>query len=359
MNSFLYFLPNLENIPLITTWELSELAEMKGRQELYTRQSPQRLKRMLEFSMIESAVSSNRIEGISIDERRIGTVLFGKTNLHDRNEEEVRGYRNALDLVHTQANKLELSLETICRLHELSRPGIWDSGKFKEKSGDIIEKYADGTSRVRFKTVAPGNVVEFLTVAIDGYKEQVRNNRISPLIALGAFNLDFLCIHPFRDGNGRVSRLLLLLMLYQLGYESGRYISIEKMIESTKEQYYETLELSSHNWHAGKHDAWSYINYLLFVFRNVYKEFEQRFSNTSAPRGAKTEQVINAINGFNSDFTLRELEQRCPGVSRDMIRLILKQNAQAGFIANKGRGAGSRWTRIRVIPFNEGNNKGN
>jgi Fic family protein len=163
-------------------------------------------------------------------------------------------------------------------------------------------------------------------------KFQVRESRISPLIALGTFNLDF----PFRDGNGRVSRLLLLLMLYQLGYEAGRYISIEKMIESTKEQYYETLELSSHGWHTGKHDTWPYINYLLFVFRNVYKEFEQPFANTSAPRGAKTEQVINAINGFNGDFSLRELEQYCPGVSRDTIRLILKQNAQAGFIVNKG-----------------------
>ncbi|MGN0872622.1 MAG: Fic family protein, partial [Victivallales bacterium] len=108
---------------------------MKGRQELYTKQSPQRLKRMREFSMIESAVSSNRIEGIAIEEKRVGTVLFGTTNLHDRNEEEVRGYRNALDLIHSQADKMELSLDTICRIHALSRPGIWDSGKFKEKSG--------------------------------------------------------------------------------------------------------------------------------------------------------------------------------------------------------------------------------
>ena len=348
----------MKNVPLITTWELAELAEMKGRQELYTKQSPQRLKRMREFSMIESAISSNRIEGIAIDEKRVGTVLFGTTNLHDRNEEEVRGYRNALDLIHSQADKLGLSLDTICRLHALSRPGIWDSGKFKEKSGDIIEKYADGSSRIRFKTVEPEKVADFLTAAINGYQEQIRNNWISPLIALAAFNLDFLCIHPFRDGNGRVSRLLLLLMLYQLGYEAGRYISLEKMIESTKEQYYETLELASRDWHTGKHDAWPYINYLLFVFKNVYKEFEERFAHTAAPRGAKTEQIIRTINGFSSDFTLRQLEQQCPGISRDKIRLVLKQRAQAGFIFCTGRGAGSRWTRIRVIPSNEGNNKG-
>ena len=353
MNTFLYFLQNLKNVPLITTWELNELAEMKGHQELYTRQSPQRLKRMREFSMIESAVSSNRIEGISIDEKRIGTVVFGNTNLRDRNEEEVRGYRNALDLIHSQYKKLSLSLETICRFHALARPGMWDSGKLKEKSGDIIETYPDGSSRIRFKTVAPENVEQYLNTAI----EKIRDNRISPLIALAAFNLDFLCIHPFRDGNGRVSRLLLLFMLYQLGYEAGRYISIEKMIENTKAQYYETLELSSLNWHDGKQDAWPYINYLLFTFKSIYKDFESRFEATKVPRGEKTAVVIRAINDFKNSFTLKELEQRCPGVSRDMIQTVMKQNAK--FLKCSGHGAGSRWERIEVIPLNSGNNDGN
>lgn len=357
MNTFLHFLPNLKSIPMITTWELAALAEMKGHQELYTRQSPQRLKKMLEFSMIESAVSSNRIEGVSIEAKRVGTVLFGNTNPRDRNEEEVRGYRNALELIHARANKLKLSLETLCQLHALSRPGLWDSGKFKEKAGDIIEIYSDGASRIRFKTVAPEKVTEYLNVAIEKYGEIIRDNRISPLIALAAFNLDFLCIHPFRDGNGRVSRLVLLLMLYQLGYEAGRYISIEKMIEATKEQYYETLELSSHDWHTGKHDAWPYINYLLFTFKNVYKEFESRFADSSAPRGEKTGQIIRALNEFTGEFTLKELEQNCPGISRDMIQTVMKQNAE--YLTCTGHGAGSKWRRIEVIPLNKGNNSGN
>ncbi len=357
MNTFLHFLPKLKNIPLITSWELAELAEMKGRQELYTKQSPQRLKRMREFSMIESAVSSNRIEGIAIDEKRVGTVLFGNTNLRDRNEEEVRGYRNALELIHGQFDKLHLSLDTICRLHALSRPGMWDSGKFKEKSGDIIETYPNGTSRIRFKTVEPENVAEYLDHAINDYAEIIRDNRISPLIALAAFNFDFLCIHPFRDGNGRVSRLLLLLMFYQLGYEAGRYVSIEKMIESTKEQYYETLELSSRDWHTGKHDAWPYINYLLFTFKNVYKDFESRFESTKSPRGEKTGQIIRTLNEFTTEFSLKEVEQRCPGISRDMIQTVMKQNAT--YLQCSGHGAGSRWRRIEVIPSNKGNNNGN
>ena len=356
MNSFLFFLTNLKSIPMVTTWKLDELAQMKGHQELYTKQSPQRLQKLREYSMIESAVSSNRIEGVAIDDKRIGTVIFGKnTNLRDRNEEEVRGYRKALDLIHTQADKLPLSIETICRLHALIRPNIWDSGKFKESAGDIIETYADGSSRIRFKTVAPDQVETALTTAINEYQNTLRDNRISPLIALAAFNLDFLCIHPFRDGNGRVSRLLLLLMLYQLGYEAGRYISIEKMIESTKDRYYETLEQSSVNWHEGAHDAWPYINYLLFVLKSVYKEFESRFENTSAPRGEKSEMIINAINAFTDSFTVRQIEQQCPGVSRGLVRKIMQQYADC--LKCTGRGAGAHWERIKLLSLNEATNR--
>jgi len=357
MNTFLHFLKNLKSIPLITTWELGDLAEMKGRQELYTRQSPQRLKQLREFSIVESAISSNRIEGISIDQNRVGTVVFGTTNLHDRNEEEVRGYRKALDLIHTGFDRLPLSIETIQRFHALSCTGAWDAGQFKEKPVDIIQTYPDGSSRVRFQTVPPEDVVRYLKSTIELYEESVRDSRISPLIALAAFNLDFLCIHPFRDGNGRVSRLLLLFMLYKLGYEAGRYVSIEKTIETTKAQYYDTLELSSANWHTGEHDAWPYINYILFAIKTVYKDFESRVDAQKAPRGEKTEIVIRALNEFTGEFTLKELEQKCPGVSRDMIQLVMKRFAS--YLTCSGRGAGSRWRRMMVIPSNDGNNDGN
>lgn len=357
MNTFLHFLNNLKSFPLITTWELGDLAEMKGRQELYTKQSPQKLKQLREFSIVESAVSSNRIEGISIDQKRIGTVVFGTTALHDRNEEEVRGYRKALDLIHTGIDSLLLSTDTILRLHALSCAGAWDAGMFKEKPVDIIQTYPDGSSRIRFQTVAPENVERFLNQTIHSYEESLQGGRIPPLVALAAFNLDFLCIHPFRDGNGRVSRLLLLLMLYKLGYEAGRYISIEKMIESTKTQYYDTLELSSTNWHSGKHDAWPYINYILFTLKNVYREFESRVNALKPPRGEKTLVVIRALNEFQGSFSLKELEQQCPGVSRDMIRFVMKRYSR--YLECRGHGAGSLWRRIEVIPLSKGNNKGN
>jgi len=139
----------------------------------------------------------------------------------------------------------------------------------------------------------------------------------TPLIALAAFDLDFLCIRPFRDGNERVSRLLLLLQCCQLGYDIGRYISIERLIEENKERYYETLEHSSVGWHEGKHDPWPYINYLLFIIKSAYKEFESRLGQIKSPRGAKTQMIEAAVGRFQGSFTLSKIENACPGVSRD------------------------------------------
>lgn len=231
-----------EMIPTVTSWYLADLGEARGKQELFTRQSPQRLKVLRENAMIESAVSSNRIEGVNVDQGRIKTIFFGRAALRDRDEEEVRGYRDALKLIHEQGKNLILSEKTILDLHRLCRGHIWDSGRYKERNGDIIEKYADGRERVRFKTVPSANTPEYMNKLIEMWNQCLEEKWAHPLIALAGFNLDFLCIHPFRDGNGRVSRLLLLLQCYQLGYEVGRYISLERIIEENKERYYETLE---------------------------------------------------------------------------------------------------------------------
>jgi Fic family protein len=173
---------------------------------------------------------------------------------------------------------------------------------------------------------------------------------VHPLIALAAFNLDFLCIHPFRDGNGRVSRLLLLLQYYHLGYEVGRYISIERLIEQNKERYYETLELSSQGWHEGKHDPWAYVNYLLYVLKTAYREFEERVGQIKSPRGAKTDLVEAAIKGFSREFSLNDLERTCPGVSRDMIRRVLRDLQKAKKVECLGRGPGALWRKKGITP---------
>jgi len=334
-----------ETVPAATAWYLADLGEARGKQELFTRQSPQRLRVLREHALIESAVSSNRMEGVEIDQARVGTLVFGKPTLRDRNEEEVRGYREALQLIHEQHARLRIFEETILELHKLAKGEIWDAGHYKERNGDIVERYTDGTSRIRFQTVPAAETLAFMGELVSLWQSQMQNRPTHPLIAMAAFNLDFLCIHPFRDGNGRVSRLLLLLQCYHLGYEVGRYISLERIIEQNKERYYETLEQSSMGWHESRHDPWPYINYLLFVLKTGYREFEERLGRVLSPRGAKTEMIEAAINAMQGEFSLNRLERVCPGVSRDMIRRVLRELQRAGHVECLGRGPGATWQK--------------
>jgi Fic family protein len=350
LKTFEQFSRQTLTLPVTTGWYLSDLGEARGKQELFTRQAPQKLKVLREHALIESAVSSNRIEGVEVEQARIGTVIFGRTQPRDRDEEEIRGYRDALKLIHDQSAQLSLTTDLILQLHRLSRGNIWDAGKFKDADGEIIERYPDGRSRIRFKPVSAAQTLEWTEKLIENWRRCLRDREVPPLIALAAFNLDFLCIHPFRDGNGRVSRLLLLLQAYQLGYEVGRYISLERLIEQNKERYYETLELSSQGWHDGQHDPWPYINFVLYLFKQAYQEFEQRVGQTVAPKGAKTELIENAIAATAHSFTLNDLERACPGVSRDLIRQVLRKMKEAGTVEPLGRGPGANWRKKGITP---------
>lgn len=334
-----------ESIPAIAAWYLSDLGEASGKQELFTKQAPQRLKSLREHALIESAISSNRIEGVTVEQARVRTIVLGKPHLRDRNEEEVRGYRNALKLIYEQGMKLPVSEETVLRLHKLTRGEIRDAGKYKDKDGDIIEKYPDGREQVRFKTVSAVKTPAFMTELTDLWDNGLDERWVHPLILMAAFNLDFLCIHPFRDGNGRVSRLLLLLQLYHLGYEVGRYISIERIIEQGKDRYYETLEQSSQGWHEGKHDPWPYINYLLFTLKTAYREFEERVGQLRSPRGAKTEMITTAIAKTLGPFRVADIQRECPCVSLDMIRQVLKTMKASGQVECLGRGQNAQWQK--------------
>lgn len=337
-----------------TTWYLADLAESRGKQELFTRQSPQRLKALREHALIESAVSSNRIEGVEIDPARARTVVLGVPAPRDRNEEEVAGYRDALQLIHHSGGKLPVSEKTILQLHRLSRGDVWDAGRYKDKNVDIIESYPDGRSRVRFKSVAAKATPAAMAELVSLWEHALDQRRLHPLIGSAAFNLDFLCIHPFRDGNGRVSRLLLLLQCYHLGFEVGRYVSLERIVEQHKERYDETLEQSSAGWHQGKHDPWPYVNYLLFILKTAYKEFASRAGQVRAPRGEKTARIDQAIRGMADQFRLADLEQACPDVSRDMIRRVLRQRAREGKVECLGRGPGAPWRRKKGSTLKRG-----
>jgi Fic family protein len=334
------------SIPSAIAWTLADLAEARGRQDLFTRQSPQKLKALRENALIESAVSSNRIEGVSVDQARVRTLILGRPTPRDRDEEEVQGYRTALKEIHERAAKMPISERTVLRLHRLSRGETWDAGRYKQRDVDIIETFAGGGSRIRFKSVPAARTPPAMAELVALWNRTIKERWVHPLIALAGFNLDFLCIHPFRDGNGRVSRLLLLLQCYRLGYEIGRYISIERLIEQYKERYYETLEQCSHGWHEGKHAPWPYIGYLLFVLREAYKEFERRVEHTKSPRGAKTEFVTAAIARRDAPFRVGELQRDCPGVSLDMIRRVLKDLQQNGRVRCLTLGRDAAWNRV-------------
>jgi Fic family protein len=240
---------------------------------------------------------------------------------------------------------LSLTEDTCRKLHRLIRGEIWDAGKYKEKDSDIIEKRQDGTSSIRFRTVPAGKTSFYMKELIDSWQECISEAKVHPLIALAAFNLDFLCIHPFRDGNGRVSRLLMLLQCYHLDIGVGRYISLERLIEQNKERYYEVLEQSSLRWHEGKHDPWPAVNFLLFILTQACKEFEERVGQLKSPRGEKTEAVLAAVARQVSTFRVADLQVECPGVGVDLMRRVLARLQKAGKVKALGTGRGARWEK--------------
>ena len=331
--------------PAQAAWYIAELAEARGRQELYVRQSPQKLKVLREHALIESATSSNRIEGVEVERSRIGTLMFGKPSLRDRNEEEVHGYRNALQMIHEQGAQLPVTEDLIKKMHKLCRGDVWDAGRYKERDVDIVQTYADGRSRVRFKTVTAEETPDAMAEMVELWQRGLREEWVHPFILAAAVNLDFLCIHPFRDGNGRVSRLLFLLLSYHCGLEAGRYISLERLIEQNKERYYEVLEMSSINWHQGKQDAWPAIHFMLYMLVLACREFEQRMGSLKAPRGEKTALIEAAIDAQKQPFGIREIERACPGISVDMIRVVLKK-LRGVKVECLGRGQYAQWRKI-------------
>jgi Fic family protein len=337
------FATGIEAIPIATSWYLADLGEARGKQELFTKQSPQTLKALREHALIESAVSSNRIEGVVADQARVGTIVFGHNQLRDRAEEEIRGYRDALKQIHERGAQLPITEDTIRELHGFIRVGIEDAGQYKEKDSNIIEKLPDGRQRVRFETVPANETSKQMHELFSLWKDCVEERRIHPLILLAGMNLDFLCIHPFRDGNGRVSRLLLLLQCYHFGFEVGRYVSLERVIEENKDRYYETLEQSSQHWHQGTHDPWPYVNYILFILKSASQEFEERVGQLGSPKGAKAEMVRGAIRAQLGEFRLTDIERACPGVGREWIRKLLVDLRGSGEVICRGKGPAARW----------------
>ena len=231
------------------------------------------------------------------------------------------------------------------QLHQTTQEGAADAGQWKKKENEIIEFRENAPPTIRFRPVSVADTPAAVEELCLSYRASLNQQEVQPLVSVAALVFDFLCIHPFRDGNGRISRLLTLLGLYQHGYEVGRFISLERLVEESRDDYYEALRKSSEGWHEGKHDLVPWLNYFLGVLRRAYREFEQRAGEVKSPRGAKTILVETAIDGFPGEFTLAELERACPGVSRDMVRRVLRQLQKKGRVACLGRGPSAHWRR--------------
>jgi len=324
---------------------LQKLGEHKGKQDLFTEQTPEVLETLKQAALIESSESSNRLEGISAPRERIQAMVLHNATPRDRSEQEIAGYRDALSMLHESAEHMAFSENIILQLHTIIyRYHASEGGKWKATNNEIVEKNPDGSiKRVRFTPVSAVETPAFMAALTEGYSEAVET--YDPLIVIPLAVLDFLCIHPFRDGNGRVARLITLMLLYHFGYQVGRYISLERIFEESKESYYETLEASSQQWHEGMHDVMPWLNYFWGTLLRAYDEFADRVGNIQSGKGTKTELVRRAVLRRIKPFSISDIEGDCPGVSRDMVRLVLRQMRDEGVIESTGRGRGAKWKK--------------
>ncbi len=322
---------------------LGALGEARGRQELFVHQQPERLESLRQVAVIESTESSNRIEGIAAPRHRIEALVLRPTAPRDRSEQEIAGYRDALSLIHESHAHMPFSVNVLLQLHGmLYRYHPAEGGRFKMADNAIVERHADGATRVRFHPTPAIQTPQAMEALVEGYR---RATRLPPLVAIPLAVLDLLCIHPFSDGNGRVARLATLLLLYRHGYSVGRYISLERIFEESKESYYDTLERSSQGWHEGAHDPHPWLDYFWGALLRAYREFEDRVSVLSSGRGSKSELVRDAIHRRIGPFAISDIERDCPGVSRELVRLVLRQMRDEGALVLEGRGRGAKWKK--------------
>ncbi|MCD4775743.1 MAG: Fic family protein [Candidatus Aegiribacteria sp.] len=327
---------------------IKKLGEFKGKQELYSKQIPEVLERLRENAIIESVTASNRIEGITAPETRIKAIARNPEKGHNHNEQAIAGYRDALNLIHSSHQGMTFDCNAILQLHSMIYRYLpEDGGHWKYVDNVIEERNLDGDLiKVKFKPVSHLETPEAMRSLEQGYLTQTERYRTEPLILIPLSILDFLCIHPFDDGNGRIARLLSLLLLYKSGFEVGRYISLERIIDESLKSYYDTLEASSINWHANMHDPFPWITYFWGVLIRAYKELEDRVGTSQPSRGSKTARVTEAIMHFPGEFSISDLERKCPTVSRDMIRVVLRQLKEENIISVQRRGRASKWTVI-------------
>jgi Fic family protein len=323
------------------------LGEYKGKQDLFTRQIPQALETLKRAAIIQSIESSNRIEGVTAPTKRIIAIAAEKTTPQNRSEQEIAGYRDVLNTIHASFKDVPFNNNIILQFHrDLFKYSETEGGKWKPVDNDIVEEHSDGTKVIHFKPISAFGTPAAMEDLTSEFNREWQAGEIEKLILIPAYILDFLSIHPFRDGNGRMARLLSLLLLYKAGYEVGRYISLEKLVEDSKESYYDTLHKSSQNWHEAQHSLIPWTEYFLGLIIAACREFETRVGALNTARGAKTQMIFDALSGLPETFRIADLERAAPQVSRDMIRKVFAALKSEGRLVSEGMGPNAAWRKI-------------
>lgn len=326
---------------------ISKIYEYKGKQELYVANFSDVLDKMIEVAKIQSTKSSNAIEGISTNDTRLEELMNKKSEPKNRNEEEIYGYREVLDIIHENYENIEFTKNNILTLHNRLYSYSEEShkGKFKTMDNSIVETNALGEKKVRFQPVSAFETENYIEKMISAYNEALRL-KIPPLLLIPTVIHDFLCIHPFADGNGRMSRLLTLLLLYKNGFFVGKYISLEMIIEETKDIYYEELQASSENWHSGTNDELPFIKYMLSVIYKAYSKCDERFKLISEKSLTSAERVIKVFENSLEPLSKSDIAILCPDISKRTIERALKELKDRDLIKQLGSGRSTKYIRV-------------
>lgn len=318
-----------------------------GKQEMYLKQRPEELEKLVEIAKIQSTEASNAIEGIVTTNTRIKQLVAEKTTPRNRNEQEIAGYRDALAIIHENFDAIMISQNYILQLHKIlySQMNNPLAGRTKNVQNYISATYPDGSTKILFTPLAPYETPKALDALCDEYNRVIGNMELEPLIAIPVFIHDFLCIHPFNDGNGRMSRLLTTLLLYRSGFYVGKYISLEAKIANNKDLYYEALQASQDGWLEGKDDPVPFIKYLLGTILAAYKDFGERFSLVEDKKPA-LEIVRMATLKKIGRFTKQDIRELCPSLSISSIEGALRTLVDNGELRREGAGKNICYYRI-------------
>lgn len=328
---------------------LGYIHEYKGQQNLFIEAKADVLTHLLEIAKIQSTEASNRIEGIYTSDERIKALVQEKSAPRNRNENEIAGYRDVLATIHENYDYIPPRANVILQLHrdlyQYSGKGI--GGHFKSTDNVIEEELEDGTKHVRFSPATAFETPDMIENLCNQFLREVDRGEVDPLLLIPMFVLDFLCIHPFNDGNGRMSRLLTLLLLYRSGYIVGKYISIEMLIEKTKDTYYDALQASSTGWHDGTNDYMPFVSYTLGIIKSAYKTFSERVEHLTTKGISKPERVRQFIENKLGKVTKRDIMDACPDISATTIEKTLGELVKGGTIIKIGNGRGTGYVYNR------------